>query len=385
MFIAVMMVLLITSSAMAETIVIGGAGPLTGGAAQYGISVEQGAQLYIDQINTELAASGSDTRFELIFEDNGGDDTEAQNVYYRLTESKGAVAFLGDVLSGNCKVVAECANEDGIPMVTASSTSYEITTDHPTVFRTCFLDPFQGVVMANYAKSKGYTMVAILYGNDDDSIGLADSFEEQCRKNGMEVTAKESGSFSDMDFSAQLTKIASTNPEVVFLPFYGEQASMILSRAASIGMDVTFLGGDGISNIVDFMTDKKLLTKVVYCDHFDANSETEIVKKFKADFKAKYGTDVTLSFSATAYDAALVICQAILRAGSTDKAAIVEQIKTGTFDGVTSTITFDDHNDPIKSAFIMTFDESGNKTFIELLGNYTQAMGKELLLPLSLY
>lgn len=370
MFIAVMMVLLITSSAMAETIVIGGAGPLTGGAAQYGISVEQGAQLYIDQINAELAASGSDTRFELIFEDNGGDDTEAQNVYYRLTESKGAVAFLGDVLSSNCKVVAECANEDGIPMVTASSTSYEITTDHPTVFRTCFLDPFQGVVMANYAQSKGYTKVAILYGNDDDySIGLADSFEEQCKKNGMEVTAKESGSFSDMDFSAQLTKIASTNPEVVFLPFYGEQASMILSRAASIGMDVTFLGGDGISNIVDFMTDKKLLTKVVYCDHFDANSETEIVKKFKADFKAKYGTDVTLSFSATAYDAALVICQAILRAGSTDKAAIVEQIKTGTFDGVTSTITFDDHNDPIKSAFIMTFDESGNKTFIELLGN----------------
>ena len=370
MFIAVMMVLLITSSAMAETIVIGGAGPLTGGAAQYGISVEQGAQLYIDQINAELAASGSDTRFELIFEDNGGDDTEAQNVYYRLTESKGAVAFLGDVLSSNCKVVAECANEDGIPMVTASSTSYEITTDHPTVFRTCFLDPFQGVVMANYAKSKGYTKVAILYGNDDDySIGLADSFEEQCKKNGMEVTAKESGSFSDMDFSAQLTKIASTNPEVVFLPFYGEQASMILSRAASIGMDVTFLGGDGISNIVDFMTDRKLLTKVVYCDHFDANSETEIVKKFKADFKAKYGTDVTLSFSATAYDAALVICQAILRAGSTDKAAIVEQIKTGTFDGVTSTITFDDHNDPIKSAFIMTFDESGNKTFIELLGN----------------
>ena len=370
MFIAVMMVLLITSSAMAETIVIGGAGPLTGGAAQYGISVEQGAQLYIDQINAELAASGSDTRFELIFEDNGGDDTEAQNVYYRLTESKGAVAFLGDVLSSNCKVVAECANEDGIPMVTASSTSYEITTDHPTVFRTCFLDPFQGVVMANYAKSKVYTKVAILYGNDDDySIGLADSFEEQCKKNGMEVTAKESGSFSDMDFSAQLTKIASTNPEVVFLPFYGEQASMILSRAASIGMDVTFLGGDGISNIVDFMTDKKLLTKVVYCDHFDANSETEIVKKFKADFKAKYGTDVTLSFSATAYDAALVICQAILRAGSTDKAAIVEQIKTGTFDGVTSTITFDDHNDPIKSAFIMTFDESGNKTFIELLGN----------------
>ena len=370
MFIAVMMVLLITSSAMAETIVIGGAGPLTGGAAQYGISVEQGAQLYIDQINAELAASGSDTRFELIFEDNGGDDTEAQNVYYRLTESKGAVAFLGDVLSSNCKVVAECANEDGIPMVTASSTSYEITTDHPTEYRTCFLDPFQGVVMANYAKSKGYTKVAILYGNDDDySIGLADSFEEQCKKNGMEVTAKESGSFSDMDFSAQLTKIASTNPEVVFLPFYGEQASMILSRAASIGMDITFLGGDGISNIVDFMTDKKLLTKVVYCDHFDANSETEIVKKFKADFKAKYGTDVTLSFSATAYDAALVICQAILRAGSTDKAAIVEQIKTGTFDGVTSTITFDDHNDPIKSAFIMTFDESGNKTFIELLGN----------------
>ena len=114
MFIAVMMVLLITSSAMAEHRRHWRRRPSsTGGAAQYGISVEQGAQLYIDQINAELAASGSDTRFELIFEDNGGDDTEPQNVYYRLTESKGAVAFLGDVLSSNCKVVAECANEDG--------------------------------------------------------------------------------------------------------------------------------------------------------------------------------------------------------------------------------------------------------------------------------
>lgn len=100
------------------------------------------------------------------------------------------------------------------------------------------------------------------------------------------------------------------------------------------------------------MTDKKLLTKVVYCDHFDANSETEIVKKFKADFKAKYSTDVTLSFSATAYDAALVICQAILRAGSTDKAAIVEQIKTGTFDGrYQARSPSTNHNDPIKTAF----------------------------------
>ncbi len=370
MFVAVMMVLLLTSSALAETIVIGGGGPLTGGAAQYGIAVEQGAQLYIDKINAELAASGSDIQFELIFEDNGGDNTEAQNIFYRLVESKGAVAYLGDVLSGNCYVTAECANEDGIPMVTPSATSYDITTDHPTVFRTCFLDPFQGVVMANYAKAHGYTKAAILYGNDDDySIGLADSFESQCIANGIEVTAKESGGFSDMDFSAQLTKIAATDPEVVFIPFYGEQASMILSKAASIGMNVVFLGGDGISNIVDFMTDKSLLTDLVYCDHFDANSDTDVVAQFKADFKAKYGTDVSLSFSATAYDAAMVICQAILRAGTTDSEAIVEQIKTGTFEGVTSTITFDDHNDPIKSAFIMTFDENGTKNFIELMGN----------------
>lgn len=373
MFVAVMMALLLTSSAMAETIVIGGAGPLTGGAAQYGIAVEQGAQLYVEQLNEELKNTGSDIQFELIFEDNGGDNNEAQNVYYRLTESKGAVAFLGDVLSGNCKVVAECANEDGIPMVTPSSTSYEITTDHPTVFRTCFLDPFQGVVMSNYAKGKGVKKVAILYGNDDDySIGLADSFEEQCAKNGIEVTAKESGGFYDYDFRAQLTKIASTQPEAIFLPFYGEQASQIMQQAEALGMgDVMFMGGDGISNIGGFVTEegKKLLSKITYCDHFDANSDTEIVKKFKADFIEKYGKEPELSFSATAYDAAMVICQAILRAGSTDKEAIVEQIKTGSFDGVTSTITFDEHNDPIKSAFIMTFDEEGNKVFVELLGN----------------
>ena len=368
---AILLVLcmVIPAAALGEEVVkIGVYEPATGDSGAGGKQEMLGMQ-YANELFPTVKMGDTEYKVELVYADNGSSSDKAPSAAQKLV-SENVSVVLGSYGSSVSNAGKPYFGEAGIPAIGVTCTNPSVTAGNTHYFRICFLDPFQGVVMANYAKSKGYTKVAILYGNDDDySIGLADSFEEQCKKNGMEVTAKESGSFSDMDFSAQLTKIASTNPEVVFLPFYGEQASMILSRAASIGMDVTFLGGDGISNIVDFMTDKKLLTKVVYCDHFDANSETEIVKKFKADFKAKYGTDVTLSFSATAYDAALVICQAILRAGSTDKAAIVEQIKAGTFDGVTSTITFDDHNDPIKSAFIMTFDESGNKTFIELLGN----------------
>ena len=330
--------------------------------------MKEGADLYVKQLNAELKNSGSDKQFEIIWLDNQADDTEAQNAYYKLVDEYKAVAILGDVLSGNCMAVAELAAEDGIPMVTASSTRYEVTSDRPNVFRTCFLDPFQGVVMANYANSVGLKKVAVLYGNDDDySIGLKDSFVAQCNLIGIEIVCEVGAGFRDNDFSSQLTTIAATDAEALFVPFYGAQASQILPQSVQAGLDVVYLGSDGIADIVSFISNKALLTKMFYCDHFAANADTEIVKNFISSFAAEYGKNPDLSFSATGYDAALVICQAILDTDSTDYATVVSAIKNTPREGVSGSITFDDHNDPIKSAFIMTFDAEANKLFVTQL------------------
>jgi len=354
----------VCTSALAETIKIGGIAPLTGDYAVYGTAVQQGADLYIDIVNQQLKDAGSDKQFKIVWVNNQADDTEAQNAYYKLVDQEKVVAILGDVLSGNAEVVARCAAEDGMPTVSASATRYEITTDRPSVFRTCFLDPFQGVVMANYAKTMGLTKVAIIYGNDSDySIGVAESFEAQCKENGIEIVAKEGASFTDTDFSAQLTKIAAAKPEALFVPFYGSEASQILPQSISAGLDVTYLGVDGTSDIVSFISDTTLLTKMVYPDHFAFDAESETIKTFIAEYKNKYGAEPSISFAATGYEAALVLCQSILEAG-TDRDAIVEAIKNSNYEALSGVITFDDHNDPIKSAFIMTFDAEGVKHFL---------------------
>ena len=365
MLLAIVMCLSFCSGAFAETIKIGGIAPLTGEYAVYGTAVQQGADLYVDLINAQLKNEGSDKQFKIVWLDNQADDTEAQNAYYKLVDQEKVVAILGDVLSGNTEAVARCAADDEMPMVSASATRYEITTDRPCVFRTCFLDPFQGVVMANYAKTLGLAKVAIIYGNDSDySIGVAESFEAQCKENGIEIVAKEGASFTDTDFSAQLTKIAAASPEALFVPFYGSEASQILPQAVSAGLNnVKFLGVDGTSDIVAFISDTSLLTNMVYPDHFAFDAESETIKNFISAYKDKYGVEPTISFAATGYEAALVLCNSILEAG-TKKADITEAIKNSSYDALSGVITFDDHNDPIKSAFIMTFDAEGGKHFL---------------------
>ena len=291
-------------------------------------------------------------------------DTQAQKIYFDHLDA-GCAAILGDVLTGQCRVVAALAAEDGIPMVTASGTAYDINEGKPNVFRTCFIDDFQGTVMANFAADQGYKKVAILYGNDSAySLGLVSAFEAQAGVRGLEVVAKEAASFTDVDFKAQLTNIKAAAPDAVFLPFYGAEASLILTQAKEVGLETIYMGADGISDIVDKIADKSLLTSMTYADHFAFDSDDPAVVKFIEDYTAKYGEAPTVSFSATGYDAALVICEAIKAAGSTDFDAVTAAIKGISVEGVSGVISFDENNNPIKSAFVMTFDAEGGKHFV---------------------
>ena len=360
---AAAMLLSLCAPALAEdTIKIGGMAPLTGPYAVYGNAVKYGADLYVAQLNEAGGINGK--KVELLWEDHEADDTQAQKVYFNYLDD-GCAAILGDVLTGQCRVVASLAMEDGIPMVTASGTAFDITEGKENVFRTCFIDDFQGTVMANFAHEQGYKKVAILYGADSAySVGLVAAFEAQAAINGLEIVAKEAANFTDIDFKAQLTNIKNKAPEAVFLPFYGAEASLILTQAQEIGLTTIYMGADGISDIVPQIADKSLLTQITYADHFAFDSDDAAVVKFIADYTAKYGEEPTVSFAATGYDAALVICEAIKTAGSTDYEAVTAALKNTEAVGVSGVITFDANNNPIKSAFVMTFDAEGGKHFV---------------------
>lgn len=368
--VVVFSLLLPVAVAEEETIKIGGLAPLTGPYAVYGEAVKKGADLYVSQLNANGGIDGK--MVEILWEDHAANDAQAQNIYYQYVDEEEVVAILGDVLTGQCRVIAGCAYEDGVPMVTASGTAFDINQGKPNVFRTCFIDEFQGVVMANFAKQQGYENVAILYGADSAySMGLYNAFTAQAKEVGVNVVAEEAAAFTDIDFKAQLTNIKNADPDAVFLPWYGAEAALILTQADELDLNVIFMGADGIADIVDKIGDKALLTKMTYADHFAFDSDDEAVKTFIADFTAKYGEEPTVSFSATGYDAALVICQAIDNADIEDysdaeevHAAIVEAIKSISAEGVSGVISFDENNNPIKSAFVMTFDAEGGKHFV---------------------
>lgn len=358
----VMLISLALPVAAEDTIKIGGIGVLSGDYAEYGLAVKEGVDLYVKQINEKGGVLGK--KVVMLWEDTQGTAPNAINAYNKLFD-EGIVGIIGAVLSGESKALAEMSADDGMPQITPSSTAYEVTTDRPNVFRTCFLDPFQGNAIAKYMFDQGVKKVAVLYDNATEySKGLYDAFKARCDELGVEIVAAESAAYGVKDYKTQLTTIANAAPEAVFLPYYGADAAMILVQAKEIGLNVKFYGADGIADIVDKVTDKALLTSVVYTDHFSTDADSELAKNFVASFKAEYGKLPSISFSATGYDAALVLLSAIEAAGSTEKEAIVTAIKATDLAAVSGKITFDDHNDPIKSAFLLTFDDLGIKKYL---------------------
>lgn len=364
LLVALALILSAAVPVLAEDVIkIGGIGVLSGDYALYGLAVKEGVDLYVKEVNTAGGVLGK--QVVMVWEDTQADAANAISAYYKVTEQDGVVAVIGGVLSGETKAVAEVSTEDGIPQITASATAYDVTTGRPNVFRTCFLDPFQGNAVAKYMADQGITKVAALYDNATEySKGLFEAFKARCEELGVEIVASESAAYGDKDFKTQLTTIQTKEPQAVFLPYYGADAAMILAQAAEIGLNVKFFGADGIADIVDYMADKSLLTNLVYTDHFTTQADSEMAVKFVESFQAEYGKMPGISFSATGYDAAVVLLSAIEAAGSTEPEAIVAAIKATDLTAVSGKITFDDHNDPIKSAFLLTFDAEGTKQYL---------------------
>ena len=354
------------------TIKVGLLAPLTGDVSVYGIAVANGAALYIKQVNEAGGINGK--QIDLIQMDEQGDATQAVTCFTQMVD-EGITALIGDVTTTPTLAVVAESQEYNMPMVTASATAEAVTYDAETdtvyqnVFRTTFTDPFQGVKMADYATDKlGYTKAAVIYQTGADyNEGLATNFEAEFEANGGQIVASETYSAGDVDFKTQLTTILNAGPEVVYCPNYYEDVGQILTQAADVGLTVPFLGGDGWDGVTQYATAEQL-DGCYFCANYAVGASPE----FESAYEAEYGEPYPNGFSPLGYDAALTVCGGLeaaeaagLEPGTDEyKQAVIDGIKNGSFEGVTGTFTFDDHNDPVKTAAILTF-ENGEAVFVE--------------------
>ena len=312
----------------AETIKIGAIGPLTGPVAIYGISATNGLKLAIDEINANGGILGKQVELNVL--DEKGDSTEAVNAYNKLVDW-GMVALVGDITSKPSVAVAEVAAQDGIPMITPTGTQLNITEAGSNVFRVCFTDPYQGEVLAKFAKEKlGAKTVAIMSNNSSDySDGVANAFVAEAEKQGIQVVAREGYSDGDKDFKAQLTKIAQQNPDVLFIPDYYEQDGLISIQAREVGLKSIIVGSDGWDGVVKTVDPSSYaaIEDVYFANHYSTKDTNEKVQNFIKNYKEKYN-DEPSAFSALSYDAAYILKAAIEKAGTTDNTDISsEEIK----------------------------------------------------------
>lgn len=364
------------SSSGEDTIKIGILGPHTGEYAAYGLGVRNGAELYFNKVNEAGGINGK--KIELVIYDNKGDDTEAVTAFTRMVDD-GITALLGDVLTSNTLAVVGEAAAVNMPMITPSATAATVTvkedgTVYSNVFRTCFIDPFQGEKMAGFAKDVLGASTAAVFAQtgNDYAQGVAEAFKVKAAELGITIVAEEGYAKGDVDYKSQLTNIAAAEPDVVFCPNYYEDDGLIATQARQVGVNCTLLGGDGWGGVSAYAS-AEVLEGSYYCSGY-APGSTDEVKQFEADFAANYDESTLNMFAATAYDAAMVLCAALEKAEETGYKPASEEYKQAVIDaiksegpkvkGITSEsgYTFDENNNPIKSAVIMKLVD-GKETY----------------------
>ena len=352
-------------------------GNTTGDYAQYGIPVRNAVMLYFDQLN---AAGGINGKKVVVKEyDDKGDGVEAVNAY-NLAKENGITAVIGSVLTGATIGLADATYEDNMPQITASATATGVTVMEDTgevrtnVFRACFIDPFQGQKMADYAVEKlGAKTAAIFYETGSDySEGLKNAFVVEAERMGLEIVDTEAFATGDKDFKAQMTNIASKNPDIVFCPIYYGEAGLAIQAARQAGCTATFLGGDGFGSVKDYASAEELEGSV-YCSGYAPG--TEDVAQFEKDYCETFGVEeVPNMFAPLAYDASMIMAYGLkaaedagLEAGTDEyKQAVIDAIKTmDGVKGITGTYSFDSDNNPIKSVAIIELT-SGDEVYKEM-------------------
>lgn len=339
-----------SKSKASNTIKIGGIFPLSGGVAVYGVEARNGINLAIDEINAAGGVNGQ--KIELISEDDEGDAAKSVNAYKKLTTQDGCKLIIGSLTSGCTIAVTALAQANGVVQLAPAATAVAVTDAGNYIFRACYTDPFQGKVGGKFAvETLGAKNAAILYDiGNDYSVGLTDNFVEAFTANGGTIAAKESYSTGDKDFNAQITKIQSANPDVIYLPDYYGTVALIAKQLRAQGLDQPIVGADGWDGLTSNAGEEVL--NGYYSNHYAADSDSPAVQKFVANFKAKYNKEPN-AFAALGYDCACMMKDAIANAGSADPAKVRAALEATNGDYVTGHLTFDAKHNPVKSAVMV--------------------------------
>ena len=300
---------------------IGGIGPVTGAAAVYGLAVKNGAQIAVDEINADGGINGYQIEFN--FQDDEHDAEKSVNAYNTLKDW-GMQVLMGTVTSAPCVAVADKTNADNMFQITPSGSSVECA-QNPNVFRVCLSDPDQGAASATYiAENKLAEKIAVIYDSSDVySSGIYEKFAAEAANQGLEIVDAEAFTAdSNKDFSTQLQKAKDAGADLVFLPIYYTEASLILKQADTMGFAPKFFGCDGMDGILQVENfDTKLAEGLMLLTPFAADAQDELTQKFVTSYKENYG-ETPIQFAADAYDAIYAIKAAMEEADITPETSV---------------------------------------------------------------
>ena len=349
-----------------DTIKVGEFASLTGKEATFGTSSHEGTELAINEIN--LAGGVLGKQIELLTEDNQSKAGEPANIVNKLISRDGVVAILGEVASSRSLEAAPIAQTAKIPMISPASTNPKVTEVGDYIFRICFIDPFQGTVMANFAdKTLKAKKVAVLTdAKSDYSKGLAKYFKEQFAKNGGTLASELDYNGGDKDFKAQLTTIKGAAPDAVFVPGYYNDVALIAIQAKELGLTIPLFGGDGWESENLLQVGKDAVEGHYFSTHCSPEDTSPKMVSFVAAYKKKYHKTPD-AMAALGYDSVYVLAEAIKRAGTTEGPKLRDAIAaTKDFEGVTGKFSLDAKRDAVKSAAILQI-KGGKFKFLETI------------------
>lgn len=346
------------SKKTSDTIKIGGIFPLSGSVAVYGTECRNGVEMAINEINAAGGVNGK--MLELIAEDDEGSPEKSVNAYKKLVTKDNCSIIIGSLTSGCTAAISSLAQAQKVLLIAPAATQTDITEAGDYVFRACFIDPFQGTVGGKFAlEDLGAKNAAVLYDVQNDySIGLYENFKIAFEQGGGKVVAAESYSTGDKDFNAQLTKIKTTNPDVVYLPDYYGTVALIAKQLRAQGINAPIVGADGWDGIIDNAGDEVL--NGFYSNHYAADSTDGKVVTFVNSYKGKYGS-TPVSFAALGYDCVYLLKDAMGTAKSADSTTLKDQLMKTNGAYVTGNLTFDAKRNPVKSAVMLEIVKQDGK------------------------
>jgi len=367
-----------------DELVVGVYGSLTGNDATFGQSTKNGVALAVDELEKNAQGKVGGLKLRTVVEDDQGRPEEAATVVKKLISQDQVISVLGEVASSRSLAAAPVCQAAGVPMISPSSTNPKVTEVGDFIFRMCFIDPFQGTVMAKFAANdlKLHKVAIFKDIRNDYSVGLAQFFTEAFTQLGGTVVVEQAYSAGDQDFRAQLTAIKAKNPEAIYLPGYYTEAGLIARQARELGITVPILGGDGWESDQLLQIGGEALNGCFYSNHFAVDNPDPRLQGFLSRYRSKFGNDPD-AIGGLAYDAANVLIQSLTKLAEQDPEVFkgLSSSKAGTdarreatkklrdliatttnYPGVTGTITLDEHRNASKPAVVLAIT-GGKKVY----------------------